>query len=370
VNHLPRSKKLKLNSTLLIPVQGRSLAAKIDRQADEEALRSASTSLKKDRVIATDEESASTPAGKTKLVYKTKKGEKLTVIAKRFAVRMTDIRIWNDIAYGKTVRAGAKITLFVPNSKVSTYAAIAGVSVEQRDSHGRRVAVRDEGAAASGAPVAAASVHKVKSGETLKKIAHDADVSIEDLKAWNHLSSSVIKIGQKLKVQGPEQTVSDNTTAKDKPEVTKPQAKEKTVAAKTEVSSGKAKQASTPETHLVKKAETLEKIAKDYGVTVDELKKWNELRTSRINAGDELIVSGKRSGSTNETGEAFIAKKTPKKNGTAKQTFLTYSVKRGDTLERISKKFDVEVAQLMKWNDLSSPKIKAGDKIKIQQNVD
>ena len=391
VNHLPRVKRLKVGSTLLIPVQGHTILAKMGKTADDDALRAMNTSLKaSNNDDAVDEESVSVPAGKTKIIYKTKKGEKLTVIAKRFAVRVTDIRIWNDIAYGKTVRAGAKIALFVPNAKVAAYRTIAGVTVEKKDVRGRQLAAREESGAKQSGGSSAASVHKVTKGETLEKIARASGVGIDDLKAWNNLASSKITIGQKLRVRGPEQTTAaaDVPDPKGKTGSKKTTAKEKTVAVNTESKKSavkeqaaadekttaagkkKAKQTTAPATHIVKNGETLDKIAKANGVTVAELKKWNELTGSKIKPGDELTVDGKRSVARGETGDAFIAKKGTKKNTAAKQTFLTYSVKRGDTLERISKKFDVAVAEIKKWNDLSSSKIKPGDKIRIQQGVD
>jgi len=355
VNRLPRSKKLKVNSTLLIPVRGKTILAKMDQQA--EAARSGIASARTDADAAVDAETGIAPAGKAKLVYKTKKGEKLTVIAKRFAVRVTDIRIWNDIAYGKTVRAGSKITLFVPHSKVKTYRSIAGVTVDQPE---KQVAARGE--TPESTPASGSAVHKVRSGETLEKIARANSVSIDDLKEWNNLTKSTIKIGQKLRIQAPDQTTASAGRS---------DAKEKTVAQKTDAAParGKAKPPTVHATHVVKKGEALEVIARANGVTVEDLKKWNHLRTSRIKAGDELVVSGKGAVAADEKDGAPAAKKAAKKAAPAKQSYVTYSVKAGDTLERISKKFDVAVAEIKKWNDLSSNKIKPGDKIKIQQDV-
>jgi membrane-bound lytic murein transglycosylase D len=376
VNHLPRSKKLKPGSTLLIPMQGHTVLAKLDRQAEEDALRESSASVKKGKAIAADDEELAVPAGKTKLIYKTKKGEKLTVIAKRFAVRVTDIRNWNDIEYGKTVRAGAKITLFVPNAQAASYKSIAGVTVEQKSTAAKHAALHDE------ANVKTSAVHKVTSGETLAKIAKDADVTIDDLKEWNKLTTSVIKVGQKIKTQAPAAAVADAPSPKtkasakekamaDKADVKKSAAKEKTIAEKTDAAAAKTKNhAAAPATHIVKNGETLEKIAKASGVTIEDLKAWNDLSGSKIKIGDKLIVEGSAAAAAEEPPARASAKKAAKKSAPAKQTYVTYSVKRGDTLERISKKFDVAVAEIKKWNDLSTNRIKAGDKIKIQQGVD
>ncbi|HLP18406.1 MAG TPA: LysM peptidoglycan-binding domain-containing protein, partial [Bacteroidota bacterium] len=376
VNRLPRTKRLKPNSTLVIPVRGRSLAAKIDKQNEDETLSEMKTSIARDESELQTDESVLAPAGKTKMIYKTKKGEKLVAIAKRFAVRTTDIRIWNDIAYGKTVRAGAKITLFVPSSKVDAYRSIAGVTVEAKHNH---TALADD-AESSARKGSGSSVHKVARNETLEKIAKAEGVTINELKAWNNLPpSGLIKVGQKLKLQGEgaEKTVAESkavtkTTKEKSAAVAVKPAKEKLITETTPAKSarGKNKESVAETKYVVKKNETLDKIARAHGVTVAELKNWNGLTRSTIKPGDKLIVSaGSASAAEDEPDNALPSKRPAKKGAAAKSSYVTYSVKRGDTLERISKKFDVAVNEIKKWNDLSSNKIKPGDKIKIQQEL-
>jgi membrane-bound lytic murein transglycosylase D len=385
MNHLPKTKRLKPNSTLIIPVQGRSLAARTDKKAEEEIRRTLDASLKNDETSSADDETMLEPAGKTKIIYKTKRGEKLTTIAKRFAVRTTDIRIWNDIGYGKTVRAGAKITLFIPSTKVASYRSIAGVRVEAKEARAKSLAEKAEPKATRAKKdpdISGASIHRVAKRETLEKIAKAEGVSVDDLKAWNNLASSTIKVGQKLRLQGDD--AEKTVAAESKPagrakqalakndEQPSPRVKEKAAAAKGEpkIARAKKKESAKPALYTVKKKETLEKIALANGVTVADLKRWNGLRTSRIKAGDELTISGAGAAESDLASvEAPAAKKSARKTSAAKRSFVTYSVKHGDTLERISKKFDVAITELKKWNDLSTSKIKPGDKIKIQQDI-
>jgi LysM repeat protein len=42
--------------------------------------------------------------------------------------------------------------------------------------------------------------------------------------------------------------------------------------------------------HVVKRGETLFRIAKNYGVAVDQLKEWNNLRSNSISVGQKLVV--------------------------------------------------------------------------------
>ena len=50
------------------------------------------------------------------------------------------------------------------------------------------------------ADLSTATVHKVRSGDTLSGIAKKYRVSVSQLKKWNQLSSSTIRIGQKLRI--------------------------------------------------------------------------------------------------------------------------------------------------------------------------
>lgn len=105
-----------------------------------------------------------------------------------------------------------------------------------------------------------AATYIVQKGDTLSKIANNYQVTIEDIKKWNNLSKDTIYVAQKLKVA--EQIVA---------EVPKP------IVA----------------THTVEKGDTLSKIARQYNVTLKEIKDWNELGTNTIYIGQVLKVSSK-----------------------------------------------------------------------------
>ena len=91
-------------------------------------------------------------------------------------------------------------------------------------------------------------------------------------------------------------------------------------------------------THKVKEGENLTEIADKYDVSIEDLKEWNNLKKDVIVPGQELIVS----------------KSTSKKETTKETSKKTYKVKKGDTLASISEEFDVSIKDLKKWNDLES----------------
>ncbi|HBK83783.1 MAG TPA: lytic transglycosylase [Flavobacterium sp.] len=131
--------------------------------------------------------------------------------------------------------------------------------------------------------------------------------------------------------------------------------------------------------HTIVKEENLGKIAKQYQVTVLDLIKWNDLRSSVINVGEKIKIYTKQVHSTtNETtlDAEVLAQSEPAKEETtkpeikkpfvAKSNKTIYVVKSGDSLYTIAKKFPgVSPDDLKKWNDISGNKIRPGMKLKI-----
>ncbi|MCX8081789.1 MAG: LysM peptidoglycan-binding domain-containing protein [bacterium] len=122
--------------------------------------------------------------------------------------------------------------------------------------------------------------------------------------------------------------------------------------------------------HYVKKGETLSSIAKRYGTTVYELKKLNDLETSMIKPKQKIIV---RKVEESKTAEKENKPTKKENNSSAKISVpagnyetISYTVKKGDTLERISKKYGVSVKKIKKTNNLKSSNIKIGQNLKIK----
>ena len=101
--------------------------------------------------------------------------------------------------------------------------------------------------------------------------------------------------------------------------------------------------------HSVRRGESLGLIAQKYDVTVTELKRWNNLKSSTITAGKKLKV--------------YSTKEETYKPSKSSQS--VYTVRSGDSLYTIAKKFPgVSAEDLKKWNGISGNNIRPGMKLK------
>lgn len=115
--------------------------------------------------------------------------------------------------------------------------------------------------------------------------------------------------------------------------------------------------------HKVKSGDALGKIAAKYGVSLTNLKKWNNLSNNIIRPGQNLTVYVKPGNSNALNNQlANNDKKDPVKITDPK----IYMVQPGDTLWDISKKHNnISVEQIKKLNNLKDNKIKVGQKLVV-----
>ena len=110
--------------------------------------------------------------------------------------------------------------------------------------------------------------------------------------------------------------------------------------------------ASTRLIHAVKKGDTLAGIAKHYKVSATQIKNLNHLRSNRLSNGQKLVIRQETATkSTVLAGKAKTAKKAAAVAG--KRSPRYYTVRRGDTVASIAKRFNVAVNDIQRWNNLS-----------------
>lgn len=176
----------------------------------------------------------------------------------------------------------------------------------------------------------------VESGDTLSGLAARHHVPVSVLKNTNDLKSDAIRVGQKLRLPRDEQMLVDPLYVAAANELQKLQ-------------SGLI--ASERVSYKVRRGDSLSVIARRYKVSVRDLQKWNNISDPRkLRAGQTLTLF-----------HSPAPGKVKVRSGTIKHT-----VRRGDSLWSISKRYKVKVNDLMRWNDLSKNSIiQPGQSIKV-----
>ena len=116
-------------------------------------------------------------------------------------------------------------------------------------------------------------------------------------------------------------------------------------------------------THVVKKGESLGSIARKYNVTVASIKQWNHLKRDTIQTGQKLKIY--RSGAP--MAQVSKASKNGGKGKSTAPAVKMHTVKKGETLSSISRKYGCTVNDIKKWNGLKSNTVKIGQKLKIKK---
>jgi LysM repeat protein len=113
-------------------------------------------------------------------------------------------------------------------------------------------------------------------------------------------------------------------------------------------------------THVVSKGETLRAIAKKYKAKLEDIKKLNGLKNSKIAAGDSLKIRlGKQP-----------APVIPKVVNQPTVEYVLHKVQKEETLSELAEKYKVSVGQLKNLNGLKTSRIKAGQTLKIKVKTD
>lgn len=233
--------------------------------------------------------------------------------------------------------------------------------------------------------------HTIARGERLGTIAGKYGVSIDDLKAWNRLKDDNIKWGQTLKVyQKDEAAAAPDATTPASPETPAveveaeaestpassptpapapeagPEAPE---APRDEAPAPAAAEASTgresaalpvaePQppntdrrTHTVVEGDGMASIAHEYGVTEEELRRWNALPDGEPPTGTTLAV--------------YLPVALPPDGG-GEPHYDRHRIVSGDTLYRIAARYNTTPAELIKINQLKDPNdIRIGQSLKV-----
>jgi membrane-bound lytic murein transglycosylase D len=243
--------------------------------------------------------------------YKVRKGDSLSRIATKYHVSVSELKKWNGLTSNK-INAGQTLKLYSSGS--------SGALVES-----------------TSPPAGNVSYHKIKSGETIGGIAEMYKVSASSIREWNNISGNKIIAGTTLKIYSDASPNIVSNNAKQKTELT-----------------------SESINHQIQSGETIIGISESYGVSVEDIKRWNNLSSSKIVAGKTLIIYSSGNGN-HKVSSTTVTQKTVKSE--------VHKVNKGETLGGIAEKYKVSIASIQQLNNISGNKIIAGQDLKIPQST-
>jgi membrane-bound lytic murein transglycosylase D len=185
----------------------------------------------------------------TNSIYVVQKGDNLSNIAKRFNVTIAELQDWNKLTT-KSIPLGASLQVV----KNPIHNEVIAKPIERKD-----------------------IAYSVQKGDNLGSIAKKFGASVEELKQWNNLTTNAIAIGNSLIVAKNEIVIDTNKVA---------------------IASFKKKEqypstTSKESEYYVKKGDSLYSISKKYpGVTISDLKKWNNINGEELKPGMKLKING------------------------------------------------------------------------------
>ncbi len=123
-------------------------------------------------------------------------------------------------------------------------------------------------------------------------------------------------------------------------------------------------------THTIRTGESLGTIAGKYGITISEIKKWNNLRNDMIHAGHKLVIQGSaKTNITPKTENMSASNKTKSESPKQKQSAgknKFHIVQKGDSLWEIAQKNGISVNDLKRLNNIQRDKLQVGQKLKVE----
>jgi len=175
-------------------------------------------------------------------------------------------------------------------------------------------------------------MYTVKKGDTLYSIAQVYNTTVSLLKELNNLSSNSLNIGQVLRI--PE-------TFTPEEELYKP----------------------NYINYTVKKGDTLYSIARAYNISVNDIIRDNALANTNLSIGQNLRLRV----TTEVVEECFGVDYTPPTTTVTQN----YTVKKGDSLYAIAKRYNTTVSEIISLNNLKTNNLSIGQvlKIPVQNNV-
>jgi len=295
-----------------------------------------------------------------------KSKESLASIATHYGVSVSDIKQWNHITK-RSVKVGTRLIINKNSEPEVNLAANKPVQRAVDSQNIAKIASQSMAQVIKTTPVIQINEepktiiklkhHIVLKGQKMSEVAKIYGVTLAEIKSWNKIKKYAIWPGQDLKIYV--KTTEEASMAENKSSRTERQQSKKVKESYVPVEENTY--------HKVKGGESLGKLSTQYGVTVADLKEWNNLdKKGTILPGQKIIV-GKSEGGDREPVLTSTDRKSRNQNTREVTPAKTHIVKKGESYSSIAVKYSITLDNLRAMNPKLGDNLMVGQKITISE---
>ena len=300
----------------------------------------------------------------TARTYTVKSGDSIWLIANNHGISMDQLRSWNNLK-NDLIHPGQK--LVVSQTGSTNTGTTAKPTTPTNTNTSNNATNNTTNNTTSKPTISTAKTYTVKAGDSVWLIANNHGITMAQLRSWNNLKSDLIHPNQKLIVSQASGTSTGTTTKpvtatnKNVGTTTKP-----TTPTNTNNDSNSSNATTTTaKTYTVKSGDSVWLIANKHGITIDQLRNWNNLKSDLIHPNQTLKVSN-ASTSSNTVTTKPVVNQTTAQTTTNTSNEKSHKVVSGDSLWMLSQKYNLSIAQLKTLNSLTSDTIHVGQTLKVR----
>lgn len=240
--------------------------------------------------------------------YTVASGDSVWGIANKFGITMDQLCSWNNIR-NNFIYPGQKLTINGGTAKQTTNTGTISTTT------------------------ASAGSYTVASGDSVWSVANKHGITMDQLRNWNNIKNDFIYPGQRL-------VVKNGTGSKSQADTT-------TATSSTNAGS-----------YTVASGDSVWSVANKHGITMDQLRSWNNIKNDFIYPGQALIVKNSGNKQTSSTTTAFTS--ISSSAGSQK-----YTVASGDSVWSIANKFGITMDQFRSWNNIKNDYVYPGQSVRV-----
>lgn len=284
--------------------------------------------------------------GTTSTTYTVKSGDSVWGISNSFGISMLQLIEWNNIK-NNFIYPGQKLTIKGGQTPGSS-----------TNNSGNNTNSSGNSNISAGTGQTSGIKYTVKLGDSVWKIANDHGISMNQLIEWNNIKNNFVYPGQQLIVSNGGSSSSTTTNTGN--------------ASSSSNNAGSTAASGTK--YTVKSGDSVWSVSNKYGISMNQLIQWNNIKNNFIYPGQQLIVKG-GSAATSTNTSSTTAATTPSTPNTSNTTSTAstgdtiYTVKAGESVWGVANKHNITMDQLIQWNNIKNNFIYPGQQVIVKKGT-